>query len=179
VVDLGLRMLLHDKVRLLTTVAGVAFAVTLVVVQVGLLFGILSNASLTIDHSDADLWVTSRAVPNVDFPHPFPESYVQRVRSVPGVARADGLIAAYMDISLPSGVQEQLFVYALEDFKRWQFPWKVTAGRLEDLRGGRYVFLDDSAEKSQRTQTWTLPIGASSERRRRRRRGRANPSTGE
>ena len=146
-VDLGLKMLLHDKVRLLTTVAGVAFAVTLVVVQVGLFAGILSNASVTIDRTDADMWVTSKAVPNVDFAHPFPESYVQRVRSVPGVARADGLIVAFMDISLPSGVQEQLLTYALEDFARWKLPWRIESGRVEDLRGGRYLFLDASAEK--------------------------------
>jgi len=69
------------------------------------------------------------------------------VRSVPGVARADGLIVAFMEIALPSGVQEQLLVYALEDFKRWKFPWAVEQGRLEDLRAGRYIFLDASAEK--------------------------------
>lgn len=146
-VDLGMKMLLHDKIRLLTTVAGVAFAVTLVVVQVGLFAGILSNASVTIENMDADLWVTSKAVPNVDFAHPFPETYVQRVRSVPGVARADGLIVAFMDISLPTGVQEQLLTYALEDFARWKFPWNVEAGRTHDLRGGKYIFLDASGEK--------------------------------
>jgi putative ABC transport system permease protein len=146
-VDLSLKMMLHDKVRLLTTVAGVAFAVTLVVVQTGLFVGILSNASVTIDKTDADMWVTSKSVPNVDFAHPFPESYVQRVRSVPGVAHADGLIVAFMDIALPTGVQEQLLVYALEDFGRWKSPWNVKEGRIEDLRAGRYVFLDASSEK--------------------------------
>ncbi len=146
-VDLALKMLLHDKVRLLTTVAGVAFSVTLVVVQEGLFFGILSNASVTIDRSNADLWVTSKAAPNVDFAHPFPESYVQRVRSVPGVASASGLIVGFMEVALPTGVQEQALVYALEDFGRWGIPWNVVEGRLEDLRRGRYVFLDDSAKK--------------------------------
>lgn len=146
-VDLALKMLLHDKVRLLTTVAGVAFAVTLVLVQVGLFLGILSNASVTIERMDADLWVTSKAVPNVDFAHPFDESYVQRVRSVPGVAHADGLIVGFMEVALPSGVQEQALVYALEDFARWKFPWNVVEGRTDDMKRGRYIFLDDSAKK--------------------------------
>ena len=80
------KSLLHDKLRFLITVSGVAFAVTLVFVQVGLFLGLLDNASVTIEHIDADLWVTSRNTPNVDFAHTFPETAVQRVRSVPGVA---------------------------------------------------------------------------------------------
>ena len=47
---------------------------------------------MTIDHIDADLWVTSRNTPNVDFAHGFPQGLVQRVRSVPGVERADNLL---------------------------------------------------------------------------------------
>ncbi len=80
------------------TVAGVAFAVTLVLVQVGLFLGLLDNATVTIEHIDADLWVTSRNTPNVDFAHAFPETRVQRVRSVPGVERADNLIVQFMNI---------------------------------------------------------------------------------
>ena len=59
-VDLAWKSLLHDKTRFIITVAGVAFAVTLVFVQVGLFLGLLDNASVTIKHIDADLWVTSR-----------------------------------------------------------------------------------------------------------------------
>jgi hypothetical protein len=44
-VDLGLKTLLYDKVRFLITVSGVAFAVTLVLVQVGLFVGLLDNSS--------------------------------------------------------------------------------------------------------------------------------------
>ncbi len=144
-VDLALKNLLHDKVRFLITIAGVAFAVTLVLVQVGLFLGLLSNASVTIENLDADLWVTSRNTPNVDFAHPFPEGLVQRVRSVPGVARADNLIVTFMDLALPSGAKEGTIVYALEDFRRWGFPWKVLEGDPGDLRRGPYLFVDESA----------------------------------
>ena len=56
-VDLALKMLLDDKARFLATVLGVGFAVALVLIQVGLFFGLLENASITIDKLDADLWV--------------------------------------------------------------------------------------------------------------------------
>ncbi|HEV7919390.1 MAG TPA: ABC transporter permease [Thermoanaerobaculia bacterium] len=146
-VDLATKSLLHDKLRFLITVSGVAFAVTLVFVQVGLFLGLMDNASLTIEKIPAELWVTSHNTPNVDFAHTFPETYVNRVRSIPGVERADNLIVWFMNVNLPNGAVEGTEVYAMEDFPRWSFPWNVAEGNLEDLRRGNYFFLDDSARK--------------------------------
>ena len=144
---LAIRNLLHDKLRSTMTIAGVAFAVTLVFVQVGLFLGLLDNASVTIDHIRADLWVTSRNTPNVDFAHGFPEGSVQRVRSIEGVERADNLLVQFLNVALPSGAEEGMLVYGLEDFTRWGLPWNVAEGNVEDLRRGAYLFLDDSAER--------------------------------
>ena len=146
-VDLATKSLLHDKLRFFITVSGVAFAVTLVFVQVGLFLGLMSNASLTIDQIDADLWVTSHNTPNVDFAHTFPETYIKRVRSTPGVAKADNLIVWFMNVNLPTGAVEGTEVYALEDFEAWNFPQNVVEGNLADLRRGPYMVLDDSAKK--------------------------------
>ena len=146
-VDLATKTLLHDKLRFLITVSGVAFAVTLVFVQVGLFIGLMDNATLTINQIDADLWVTSRNTPNVDFAHQFPETYVKRVRSVPGVARADNLIVWFMNVNLPTGAIEGTEVYALEDFTRWNFPPGLQEGNLADLRRGNFAVVDDSAKK--------------------------------
>ncbi|MCU1348056.1 MAG: transporter permease, partial [Acidobacteria bacterium] len=113
----------------------------------GLFLGLMDNASLTIEHLDADLWVTSHNTANVDFAHTFPETYVKRVRSIPGVDRADNLIVWFMNVSLPNGAVEGTEVYALEDFAHWAFPWTVVEGNREDLRRGNYFILDDSAKK--------------------------------
>src|SRR5438874_9739819 len=146
-VDLALKTLLHDRTRFAITVAGVAFAVLLVLFQVGLFLGLLDNASVTIEHIDAELWVTSKNTPNVDFSHAFPESRVERVRSIPGVERADNLIITFLNIDLPSGAQEGIIAYALEDFSRWGIPWGKWEGDLSDLRRGDFMFLDESATK--------------------------------
>ncbi len=146
-VDLAWKILLHDKTRFAVTVMGVAFAVALVFVQVGLFEGLLSNASITIEQSAADLWITARHAPNVDLASTFPETYVQRVRSVPGVARADNLIVWVVRVALPTGATEDAVVYGLEDCVRWRLPWQVEAGDPRDLKRGKYVFLDDSARK--------------------------------
>jgi putative ABC transport system permease protein len=146
-VSLARKNLLHDRLRFAITVSGVAFAVTLVLVQVGLFMGLLGKATVTIENASADLWVTSRETPNVDFAHTFPETNVLRVRGVPGVARADNLIVQFMNIQLPNGAEEGSLVYALEDFTAWNLPWKVDEGDVRDLKRGLYLMMDRSAER--------------------------------
>jgi putative ABC transport system permease protein len=72
---------------------------------------------------------------------------VERVRSIPGVARADNLIVWFARVSLPSGANENAVIYALEDFARWGLPWNIVEGDPRDLRRGKYVILDESARK--------------------------------
>lgn len=146
-VNLGLKTLLYDKVRFLITVSGVAFAVTLVLVQGGLFVGLLDNSTITIEKLGADLWVTSKNSPNLDFVHQFPESHLYRARSVPGVERADNLILSFMQVSLPTGAEETTVVYAMEDFRRWGVPWSVPEGTLDGLSGGPFVLFDESAAR--------------------------------
>src|SRR5688572_2061149 len=146
-VSLARKNLLHDRLRFVITVSGVAFAVTLVLVQVGLFMGLLDKATVTIQHASADIWVTSHDTPNVDFAHAFPETTVLRVRGVPGVARADNLIVNFMNIQLPTGAEEGVLVYALDDFSAWDLPWIVNEGNAEDLARGRFILMDRSAER--------------------------------
>jgi putative ABC transport system permease protein len=147
VLDIALRMLFYDRGKLVITLCGVAFAVTLVFVQVGLFRGLLGNATVTIERASADLWVTSRNTPNIDFPNFFPESSVHRVRSVPGVLRADNLFLTYVSMQLPTGAQETVIVYGIDDPAAWNLPWSVIEGSAESIRTGRTMLLDDSATR--------------------------------
>ncbi len=144
-VSLARKNLLHDRLRFVITVAGVAFAVTLVLVQVGLFMGLLDKSTVTIRNAGADLWITSHNTPNVDFARTFPETAVLRARSVAGVERADNLIVSFMNIQLPNGALEGALVYALEDFSAWRLPWSVPEGAPEDLRRGYSLLMDRSA----------------------------------
>jgi putative ABC transport system permease protein len=144
-VSLARKNLLHDRLRFVITVAGVAFAVTLVLVQVGLFMGLLDKSTVTIRNASADLWITSHNTPNVDFARTFPETAVLRARSTPGVQRADNLIVAFMNIQLPTGALEGALVYALEDFSAWRLPWSVPEGSPADLRRGYSLLMDRSA----------------------------------
>lgn len=144
-IDVAFRVLSFSRGKFALTVVGVAFAVTLVLVQVGLFRGLLANATVTIDHADADLWITSHNTPNVDFPQYFEDAYVDRVRSVPGVQRAQNLLVAYAQMQLPSGAQEMFIVYGIDEPSLWRLPWSVAEGSTVDLRGGHFMLLDQSA----------------------------------
>jgi len=146
-VDLAWKIVWHDKVRFLITVSGVGFAVALVFIQVGLFRGLLANASVTIERASADLWITAKNAPNVDLASTFPETCVQRIRSVPGVAQADNLIVWFVRAAQPDGATEEALVYALEDFSKWGLPWSIEEGETADLRRGNFVMIDDSARK--------------------------------
>ena len=144
-IDVALRILLHDRGKLVITLAGVAFAVTLVFVQVGLFRGLLANATATIERANAEMWITSKNTPNVDFPHYFPDTLVQRVRSVPGVERADNLVVNFVGMQLPTGAEETVIVYGLEDPAAWNLPWAMTEGSPDLVRRGRTMLLDESS----------------------------------
>lgn len=146
-IDVAFRILLHDRAKLSISVLGVAFSIALVLIQVGLFQGLLANATVTIEQADADIWITSRNTPNIDFPHYFPESYVQRVRSVSGVERADNLLVGFAPMQLPTGAEENLFIYGLDSPSKWRLPWSVAEGDPDDLRRGKAMFLDDSATR--------------------------------
>lgn len=143
----ALKLAFYDRTKFAITLAGVAFAVTLVLVQIGLLSGILANATITIERSHADLWVTSKNTANIDFGHPFPDAYTKRVASIPGVERAGNLIVFYNNVALPNGAEETLLTYGVSDATYWGLPWDVLEGDLAELHGGRAFFLDDSAAR--------------------------------
>jgi hypothetical protein len=50
-------------------------------------------------------------------------------------------------MALPSGAEEGMLTYGLEDFSRWRLPWNLAEGNVADLRRGDFLVLDDSAER--------------------------------
>ena len=145
---LALRMFVHDRSKCALAIAGVAFAVLLILVQVGLFRGLLANSTVSIERADADLWVTSKNTPNVDFPHYFPDSYVNRIRSIEGVASATNLVVAYVSIQLPNGSEETTLLYGVQSPDRVHLPWALSDGSLDPLsRHGATLVLDDSAAR--------------------------------
>ena len=140
---LAQRNLFHDKVRLTVTLTGIVFSVVLIVVQLGLFIGFTTATSNLIDHSGADLWITSKNVPYVEQGVAFSERKLNQVRAVPGVADAQKIIAHWTQWKRHDGGQESVQVVGINVDDQLERPWNLLAGRVEDLKSPDAVILDE------------------------------------
>lgn len=155
---LARKILLHDRVKFAVASAGVSISVVLVMVQIGLYFGFMQNASNLIDHSQADLWVTGSANENFDFAAPIDERIFYRVAETPGVARAEKMILAFGQMKLAEGGNQGVQVVGVEKDGELLRPWNVVQGdirRMDEVDG---VVIDE-------TEVAKLHIGAVGARR--------------
>jgi putative ABC transport system permease protein len=140
---LAQRNLFHDKVRLAVTLTGIVFSVVLIVVQLGLFIGFTTATSNLIDHSGADLWITSKNVPYVEQGVAFSERKLTQVRAVPGVADAQKMIAHWTQWKRHDGGQESVQIVGINVDDSLERPWNLVEGRAEDLKSPDAVILDE------------------------------------
>lgn len=140
---LAQRNLFHDKVRLTVTLTGIVFSVVLIVVQLGLFLGFTTATSNLIDHSNADLWITSKNVPYVEQGVAFSERKLNQVRAVPGVADAQKIIAHWTQWKRHDGGQESVQIVGINVDDPIERPWNLVEGRVEDLKFPDAVILDE------------------------------------
>jgi putative ABC transport system permease protein len=140
---LAQRNLLHDKVRLAVTLTGIVFSVVLIVVQLGLFFGFTTATSNLIDHSGADLWITSKNVPYVEQGVAFSERKLNQARAVPGVTDAQKIIAHWTQWKRHDGGEESVQIVGLNVDDTLERPWDLVSGRVEDLKTPDAIILDE------------------------------------
>jgi putative ABC transport system permease protein len=140
---LAQRNLFHDKVRLTVTLTGIVFSVVLIVVQLGLFIGFTTATSNLIDHSRADLWITSKNVPYIEQGVAFSERKLYQVRAVPGIADAQKMIAQFTQWKRHDGGQESVQVVGFNVDDQLERPWNLVVGRVEDLKSPNAVILDE------------------------------------
>jgi putative ABC transport system permease protein len=111
---LAFKAMLADRGRLLTSLLGVAFSVVLVNLQGGLLLGMISKASLLVDYGKADIWVGHRHMNNVDMGTFIPERWVNRIRGLAGVERAEPYVVMFGQMTMSDGKFENVVVIGSE-----------------------------------------------------------------
>jgi len=111
---LAFRNLMHDRVRFFLAVAGVAFAVFLMIFQGSLLDGFQRAASIVIDAAEGDLWVAARDVPCFDFPNPIRSSLRELAFGVNGVRDVHRVVSGLQFWHKPSGGQKTVVVVGAE-----------------------------------------------------------------
>lgn len=145
--NLARKLLLHDRLRFAVAIAGVSVSVMLVLVQVGLYFGFMDTASSLIDASKAEIWVGKKSNESFEFATPFDERAVYKVRSVPGVARAERVLMSFAQLKLADGGDLGVQVVGIETTTGRApllGPWNVVEGDARRLAEAGAISLDRS-----------------------------------
>lgn len=145
---LAIKSMLAERGKLLTSLLGVSFAVVLVNLQGGLLVGLLKKASLLIDHTQADIWVGHRHMSNVDLGDFVPERWVDRIRSVEGVERADPYLVAGSVAAMRDGRSELVLIIGCDPASLLGNAWVMEEGDPEAIRHPDAVLVDIHAAQT-------------------------------
>jgi putative ABC transport system permease protein len=137
------RNLKRNKTRMIIVVLGVVFAVVLVTVEVGMLLGLVRNASILIDRSSADIWVSTIDVKTFDFATPVAQRKKYLIQSVPGVERVEEFNVSYSVWKLPSGGNANVQVVAFDPWGQLASTLQIVEGRLDDLHNQDAVIIDE------------------------------------
>jgi putative ABC transport system permease protein len=144
-VDIARKNLFHDRTRFAITVIGVTFSVVLIFSQFGIYLGFMENASIIIDNTRADIWITSKNSANFDFPVPFSELKLNKVKATAGVAAAEKLILGWATMRKRNGGSENVELVGFNPETGVGGPWRIKEGSLADLKTGKGVIVDESA----------------------------------
>ncbi len=137
-IRVGLRMMVHDKLKMIGTLVGVVFAVLLSNQQAGTLIGLLKKNTMFIENSQADIWVVP---PNTEQLAPgksIPEAIAVQARGIAGVAWAEPLLFGGGQVAVPGGSSEAVTVIGTKLPGLRGGPWNMVAGTPEVLAQRRH-----------------------------------------
>ena len=136
------QMLAHRPVRSLMTVCGLGILFFLSAAQVGLLVGWCRTCTALIRNAAADVWVMSEQTPAFDYGTAIPHQRLYQVRSVPGVAWAEGLFLSWVYWQCPDGRQVNVEMIGLDDSDQGG-PWAMHTGDVSAVHLPDAVVVDE------------------------------------
>ncbi len=139
---LAFKALLGDRGKLLTVILGVVFAVVLINLQAGLLLGLLRKSSMLMDYGAADIWVGHRHMNNVDIGGFIPERWIERIRGLAEIERADAYVVMFGRATLPDGRVEMVAVVGSDAASLLGNAWAMSEGDARAIRTPDAIFVD-------------------------------------
>jgi putative ABC transport system permease protein len=127
-IRVGLRMMVHDKLKMLGTLVGVVFAVLLSNQQAGTFLGLLKKNTMYIDNAGADVWILPPNTEQLAAAKPIPEAISKQARGIEGVAWADPILFGAAQIAIPGGAAEAVTVVGTKLPAMRGGPWNMVAG---------------------------------------------------
>lgn len=139
----AIQSLVHDRGKAVGSVAGVAFAATLVLLQLGIYAGFLQVSALLVGRVGGDLWVMAKGTEVVDNGEALSSGSRSRIASVPGVARVRAVVFAFTAVRKGNGALDAVQVVGAEALGT-VIPWDVALGLPSDLHAPMRVSVDET-----------------------------------
>lgn len=134
--------LFEDIPRFLVAQAGIMFAVSLVTIQVGILDGFTRSTTRLIEQSDADLWVASKEMLQLEITLPMPLQRLIQAREVEGVAHAEAVISRNSLWLDANGKIVPIRIWGFNPTGRLFSNWSMSKGTPTALKEA-YTFITD------------------------------------
>lgn len=141
-VSIARKNLLEDIPRFLVAQAGIMFAVSLVTIQTGIYAGFSRSSVSLIDNSDADLWVASEQLVQLEQTLPIPVAHLIAAREMSGIARAEGLLFTGAQWYPTEGEITRTRLVGFDPLGTLYKPPAVVEGQLTDLEQPYSVIVD-------------------------------------
>ncbi len=137
--------LLHERTRLLVAIAGVAFAVLLIFMNLGFLGALVTTTTNFYNEFNADIFLSSPETLEISSTTVFPIERLYQAKGVPGVARTMPLYSGYLiwkNPEPPNG-SKAMFVYGYSiDDPAFNLPELNTPDAQQILQRPNTVFYD-------------------------------------
>jgi putative ABC transport system permease protein len=145
--EIGLAMMVHAKLKLAGTLAGVVSATLLINFALGTFFGLLARHTMLPKNANADLWIVPRGAEIVG--QGTLDVYALHVaRTTPGVVEAAPILMGALNVTTPEGRHEGVSLVGTPYPYRLAGPWNVIAGEVGVLRHPDTLIVESSVRES-------------------------------
>jgi putative ABC transport system permease protein len=160
----ALRMMFHDRAKLLGTLLGVVFAVVLASQQLGVFLGLVQRNTMLVDRAGADVWIAPPETNELQPGQAISIDALPIARATEGVAWAEPMLFGAGTVRRPDGGSYSVSIVGTALPRAAGGPWNLVAGDTSVLEEPDTMIFEDS----QRGRLGGLNLGDVSEVNRRR-----------
>ncbi|MEN9799267.1 MAG: hypothetical protein RL653_2963 [Pseudomonadota bacterium] len=140
----GIRMMFHDRLKLLGTLTGVVFACLLSNQQAGTFLGLLGKNVMFIENASADVWIAPPFTRQFQGGKLLSDAVLNQARATPGVDWAEPLLLQTAQVQLPTGGSEPVSLVGTRAPRFAGGPWNLVAGDASVLTQPLGMIFEDS-----------------------------------
>lgn len=141
---IAVKMMLHDRLKLLGTLFGVVFAVLLGNFQVGTFLALLSKNRMFVENAQADIWIAPPGTRQFQPGKPLRDAQLYRARATTGVAWAEPLVLQTAQMQLPTGGSEPVSLVGARAPRFAGGPWNLIRGSAASLSSPNALIVEDA-----------------------------------